>query len=241
MASHFLQRRAQVPDAVLVLLLLLLPFSLLAGCSSFHETHYFKSVNAKGEPVNYYKLTVTGGSTLSSSRYLSGYFDESAVETYFGEYVQPDKGHFPATKPAAEGETQVRSLDQSWDGRRLVLLLTSNSDAVAEGIQSLAQSEGVAATLARVVGRDRLAASRDASGELAVSQARAKAASTLIGTLITPLSTDAASPAPQPDAEAAMLRAANALVTYLDRDRAFKSLDEVAAWVRENGNKALED
>ena len=91
---------------------------LLSGCmSSFSERHFFKSEDAYGNPVNYYKLSVSGKNFLSSTRYLSGYFDEKAVDAYFNQFSQPDKGLFDGTIKAGGGN--VKPLEDALNGRKL--------------------------------------------------------------------------------------------------------------------------
>ena len=162
-----------------------------SGCASaFHETHYFRSVDRQGQPVNYYRVTVDGQTALSSSRYLSGYFDEQAVNTYFNEYTQPQNAHFsdvtPATpaptvnatgaaQPAANsGGAPVQSLAGNLEGRSLVMILSSNSDEIATGISSLAQSNDVAATLTAIVSRSQTTAASRTAATLQFELARGK-------------------------------------------------------------------
>jgi hypothetical protein len=203
------------------------------GCSSFRETHYFKSVDAKGDSVNYYRLKVTGGTFLSSSRYLSGYFDESAVDAYFSEFVQPEKGGFATTGSSRNGqEAAVRTLSASLEGKSLVLLLTTKTDAVAEGIQSIAQNEAIAATLSRIINRERLAAAREAAGELARAAAASAALARAGDRLVLGLP-DAPS---QQAAQQGLLDYSNRLVGYLGGPPQ-ASLDDAARWLQENRSR----
>ncbi|CAA9400071.1 MAG: hypothetical protein AVDCRST_MAG64-1648 [uncultured Phycisphaerae bacterium] len=107
--------------------------------------------------------------------------------------------------------------------------MTSNTDAVAEGIQSLAQNEAVAATLSRIISRDRIAASREAAGELerATTDARSTAAAgdrLLLGLPEAPA---------QPQAQQALLDYANRLIVYLG-DQPVDTLDKAATWLTDN-------
>lgn len=211
--------------------------AMVAGCSQFKETHYLRSVDANGNPVNYYRVRVKGNTGLSSSRFLSGYFDETAVDTYFGEYVQPEHARFPTTRPAAEtasGEAGLRAGNESLEGRSLLFLLSSNSDDVATGIQSLAQSETVTATLTRMLGRDRLKASGDAAASLARATSQGKDVAALGDTLVTGLADDA----PQADVQANMLRFVNRVAAYLDRGApTLTTLDAAQQWLVENESR----
>jgi hypothetical protein len=52
------------------------------GCTSFSENHYFQSVC---DPPNYFRLTIDGTAGLSAAKYISGYYDERAVDLLFNE------------------------------------------------------------------------------------------------------------------------------------------------------------
>lgn len=117
---------------------------VIQSCSSFRETHYFKD---SLEPVaNYYKVEVKGYSLLSSSRYVSGYYDRNAIQEYFGEIAQPEKGRFvPVT---ATGTT-----DQN---KELVLLLSSNSDAIANGFSNLVKNKTTINSIALLANKGKI-------------------------------------------------------------------------------------
>jgi len=137
----------------------------MSGCmSSFSERHFFKSEDAYGNPVNYYKLSVSGSNFLSSTRYLSGYFDEKAVDAYFNQFTQPDKGLFNGTIKA-EG-SNVKPLEDALMGRKLVLLLSSNSDAIAQQIGQFANNQAVMSDLTRLIYRDHIKEAQSAKTEV---------------------------------------------------------------------------
>ena len=61
----------------------------ICSCQSAKELHYFK----QGD--NYYRIKINECAFLSSSRYQSGYYDEAALDQYFGEIRRPDtSGNF---------------------------------------------------------------------------------------------------------------------------------------------------
>lgn len=142
------------------LLALALVTATVTGCSSFKETHYFRQKVADGntpESYNYFKLTVSGEAGFTSSRYASGYFDEAAVDEYFSE--------FSATKPKTS-EEKANSADNSSkkapasapiepisaknEGKALVLMLSSNNDAIASAIGTMASNQDLLASVARI-------------------------------------------------------------------------------------------
>ncbi len=124
---------------------ILLGSFLLASCSVFRETHYFK--DSLLPTANYYKVEIKGSTFMSSSRYVSGYYDRGAVETYFGEMKQPAKGRFVPI-------THNDSIDQV--PKELVLLLSTNSDAIASGIGNLVKSKSVINSLSLITNKDKL-------------------------------------------------------------------------------------
>jgi hypothetical protein len=129
----------------------LLPFAVLSlfitSCSTFRETHYFKD---SLEPIaNYYRVDVSGYSLFSSSRYVSGYYDRVAIQEYFGEISQPDKGRIMPV--AASG-----ACDQN---KELVLLLSSNSDAIANGFSNLVKNKNTINSIALIANKPKIDAS----------------------------------------------------------------------------------
>ncbi|WP_298157113.1 hypothetical protein [Flavobacterium sp.] len=116
---------------------------LFNSCSSFKETHYFKDTL---EPVaNYYKVEVRGYSFLSSSRYVSGYYDRTSIQEYFGELGQPEKARFvPATTNPAD------------QNKELVLLLSSNSDAIANGFSNIVKNKTTMNSVALLANKDKI-------------------------------------------------------------------------------------
>lgn len=116
---------------------------LVTSCSTFRETHLFKDTL---QPVaNYYKVEVKGYSFLSSSRYVSGYFDRTAIQEYFGEIGQPDKARFVPVSNSLN--------DQN---KELVLLLSSNSDAIANGISNLVKNKTTINSIALMANKDKI-------------------------------------------------------------------------------------
>jgi hypothetical protein len=69
--------------------LLLIAALLLGACSTFNERHFFKSPGANGAPPNYFRLDISGSVNFSSARYVSGYYDEAAVDLMFNELKSP--------------------------------------------------------------------------------------------------------------------------------------------------------
>jgi hypothetical protein len=219
-----------------------------SGClSTFDEVHYFKSVDRNKRPVNYYRVRVNGDTFLSSSRYVSGYYDEATLDAYFNTISQPQGGKlFPDCKhkagtddsdpntsaseennsPAKDDELTTEPLAPDKDGRKLVLLLSSNSDEIARGISALAQSNEVATTLSNLVGSGRL---KDA-----ISSARAADLSSETGDVLAKKAArELASVADgqQPAAKQRMLQLANDVADFIGPHKTFTKFEDAQAWL----------
>jgi len=154
--------------------------SVISGCSTFGEQHYFASVNNQtGEIVNVFRLTVEGGSDLSNARYLSGYYDERAVDLFFNEIDSEDyaidAGNLPGAKPifktCKSGETeeqcktrvensltvsQLGSDSSKNENKSFVLILSTNADAISQTIGALAEDASIKQSLFRIANKDKL-------------------------------------------------------------------------------------
>ena len=139
----------------------------LSSCSTFRETHYFK--DDLKPTANYYRVEVKGSTLMSSSRYVSGYYDRGAVQLYFGEINQPPKGKFPV--PSTNGESS-KSSDPSSDRKEkeLVLLLSTNSDAIASSISNLVKSKTVINSLTMLTNKDKLERSNQLEVEISETE-----------------------------------------------------------------------
>jgi hypothetical protein len=115
--------------------------------------------------------------------------------------------------------------------RKLVLLLSSNSDDIATGISALAQSSDVTNTLTAIVGSSQ----QQKAQQTALNQKNAAAATAALrkvgdGTVFT---LTAASK--QPDIETAFLTYANSLASFLSPGKTpFTTLADAKAWVQQN-------
>lgn len=114
----------------------------LVSCQATKELHYIK------EGDNYYRLKIKQHSFLSSSRYMSGYFDPAAVDAYFGDVKK------------SEVQSNIAVLDKKSGkcsgGRELVLILSSNSDAVAQEITSISDNAALFSLLQGLANQDKL-------------------------------------------------------------------------------------
>jgi hypothetical protein len=125
-------------------------------------------------PVNFFKVDITGWSFLSNARYMSDYFDKSAVDAYFGTFKQPEQGQ--SLSPSTGNGTKLVALDGQGGGGEFILLLSTNADAFADAIGAIAQSEAIAKDLVRLANKDKFVAASDTT---VAAKIRAAEASTV--------------------------------------------------------------
>ncbi|THD32484.1 hypothetical protein [uncultured Flavobacterium sp.] len=136
------------------LLSLILIGLLLTSCSNIREVHYFKDkITEKSDAptktiANYYKVEIRGYSFLSSSRYLSGYFDQSAINLYFNEFTQPEDGKLFGNNP------QGGLTDET--GNELVLIFSTNAKAISDQIGNISKNQVILNSAASLIQEDKI-------------------------------------------------------------------------------------
>lgn len=151
--------KTQIQKGILVISLVLSVIS----CSNIYEVHYFKDkVNQKSNYINsympnYYKVEISGYSFLSSSRYISGYFDQNAINTYFNEFTQPENGNILKNNTFTN-ET----------GNELVLIFSTNAKAITNQIGSISKSQTVLNSLASIVEKGKTEESKKINSQLEI-------------------------------------------------------------------------
>lgn len=237
---------------------------LACGCaSSFQEVHFAKSQPPPETPVNYFRVTVTGYTFLASARYLSGYFDEEAVNAYFNEFTQPAGGRLSGPQPTTSTAAAARSAASSppppttgaaapatptgppagadirpltcpkGSACSLVLILSSNSDEIATQIGSLATNKDTMDALTRLLNRDTLRKASTAKARADVQVGRGRLLVALGDQTVKPLTPEAANVAGQ------LLSFANALAADLGNQQPFKTLADANVWLTTNRGRLL--
>lgn len=142
----------------LIALLLLLSFG---SCSTFSEVHYFKDKvgitdnKSKKSVSNYYRVKIKGYSFLSSSRYVSGYFNQDAVNLYFNEISQPVNGKlFNTTSVTNE------------NGNELVLIFSTNAKAISDQIGNISKNQTILNSMAQLTQKDKIIEAEEIKDEL---------------------------------------------------------------------------
>lgn len=131
------------------MLLFFLTFVILNSCQVVREVHYFRSGD------NYYRLAVSARAFASKSRYIAGYFDENAVDNYFSELTKKDTVNYFYKSANGKGEKDSKSLEIN-PNSKLVMILSTNSDAVSDQIGNLAQNDQTLEILARLANKDKI-------------------------------------------------------------------------------------
>jgi hypothetical protein len=141
---------------------LFLIMTLSISCSSFSEVHYFKDkvgiVSGDKKTVsNYYKVKICGYSFLSSSRYVSGYFNQDAINLYFNEISQPVNGKL-FTNTAVTNE----------DGNELVLVFSTNAKAITDQIGNISKNQSILNSMAQLTQKDKIIEAQSVKSDLSV-------------------------------------------------------------------------
>lgn len=135
---------------------LLAALLLTTSCATeFHEKHYFKAVDPEtGKPVNYFRITITGRSGMTASRYVSGFYSQKAVEYFFNEF-RSDKEQPLRLEPVGTSTNDHRVGDEEG---AFVLVLSTNAKAVADTIGEMTDSDALSRAFNRLLRKDEIAA-----------------------------------------------------------------------------------
>ena len=214
---------------------------LAGGCASVHESHYFRSQSGVDQP-NYYRVTIDAKGRATKVRYLSGYFDQQAVEQYFSEFAQPANVDIIVGKNAVEGGGEsgegkgsgstLQPIDPKLEDRSLVLILSTNVDEIAAQIGGLAENLQVQAALTGLAKGDEAKEGKRAQKKRELDEIRAQQLTATIVQVKESLASADATDAAK--LLAARLRAINALATYLGSTASFEDIKTAEDWLDAN-------
>jgi hypothetical protein len=214
------------------------------GCGTVRETHYFRSQSPSSAFPNYYRVQITADAGATKVRYLSGYFDEKAVEQYFAEFAQPERFPMPGEAKAHSGDgpepangNNLQPIDPKLDERSLVLILSTNVDDVAAQMGALAENIQVQSALTGIVNKEELAAARQQAAELDTDRKQARE----LHYIATAVSSKLAAGAADAEKNAEVLRLVNELARYLGSNEHFTDLDKAKAWLDANHSRIIEE
>jgi hypothetical protein len=117
----------------------------LISCQSSKEIHYFS------EGDNYYRLKIKQHAFLSSSRYISGYFEPYAIDKFFGEMTRPDSAKIASDAKVKAIDSQGKQISGD-----LVMVLSTNADAVTKEIGGIAENEQLFSIISTMANKDEL-------------------------------------------------------------------------------------
>jgi hypothetical protein len=211
----------------------------LSGCvTTFHEDHYFQSVNSRsGRATNYFRLGVDGWAAFSSARYISGYYDERAVDLFFNEIkaggAQPPK-LFEQEAVEPGGTEKLKPLSPEDKNGALIMVFSTNAKAVTDAIGQFSESQVVADSLTNLLNRRDVLDAQRANARLGPEIDRATAVASELTRLF------AAMPAPIPpnvaptelEARDAQLRILNAIAAALGSTQSIATIQQAEAWLR---------
>ncbi len=205
---------------------------LFAGCSTFKETHYFRSLDTlSGKPVNYFRVSITGSSTFTRSRYVSGYYDERAVDLFFNELKPTSDGDvrkiFLGDQTAPGTTEKIVPLAPETNGAFLMIFST-NAKSVTDTLGQFAESQVVADAVTNLLSRDEIREARKGAAESAAATTEGKAFAVQIEKIITGLADNASAEVAKDDS----LRALRAIAGALGGDGQFEDVDDAAAWFK---------
>lgn len=133
---------------------------MFASCATIKDVHYYKDKIEGNSLPNYYKVTITGYSLMSSSRYLSGYFDKSAVNFYFNETAQPNNAQFIKAVNTTEtpgGTTEQKIASPFGEtGDELVILFSTRAKAIANNISNFSNNQSILNSVYRLSQKEKL-------------------------------------------------------------------------------------
>jgi hypothetical protein len=175
---------------------------LLGGCTHYSQQCYLsiKTNSDPGqiEPAQYYRFDLSGYSYCQRTEFQSGWYDRNAVDILFSEVVtEASKRNVAtggavaptiATKPLpdakktdAEPEYSVFGPEgkrENAQGKRFVIIASGNPKAIADEIQTVADSNELATTLTLAAQREQRKEALDAHSTLQVKQGAQKAFTT---------------------------------------------------------------
>lgn len=113
---------------------------IIISCQSSKELHFIKQSD------NYYRLKINQHAFLTSSRYMSGKYDENAVDYYFGEIGQPDSAKLI--------KKEITLINQNGNeiplDKTLMFILSTNSQEVSDQIGNFSANEETLQLIARL-------------------------------------------------------------------------------------------
>ena len=219
--------------------MLLLSLALLGGCAVFHEEHFVEVPTTSGGK-NYLRIRVDGHGGLTRLRYLSGYYDERAVDLYFNEVKstpnQPDVDIAPifaANQMNPGTQDLIRPLDPAAGHGALVMIFSSNPNAIADTIGQFAENQQVADAVTNLVNRRDVKSQRTSAATVAARSSRYAASAVELQSLADTLPSDrtAVTTADRASINRVYLNMLRSVAITLGGDGKFDDFGDAATWI----------
>jgi len=153
-------------------------------------------------------------------------------------FAQPAHGTIRTSNKKSQNDSKeetVTPLDPKLEGRSLVMILSANSDQIANQIGAVAANKEFTTSLATLMGHERFAAANDAEAASAREQQQSEATGAVVKAKLEALKDDASAD----QAKAAFLEILNKLAADLGHTGVFTSLDEAAEWLKYNRSRVV--
>lgn len=226
-----------------------------SGCTGFVENHYFE-VSHTGPAgqlgdKNYLRIRVEGDAYLSSARYVSGYYDERAVDLFFNE-LKVSSGKQTDNRPlfsdnlkSPGSDTVIKPLDPGAEHGAFVMVFSSNAKAITNAIGQFAENQVVADAITNLANQDTVRRLQDADPQPKFERDQAKAIAVELDSLIgmvpshpPPDDPELAAKLPSKDAtQRAYLRILNLIAKGLGHNVGFAKFEDAVTWFQARGGK----
>ena len=218
---------------------------LAPACTSFSEDHFFgvpqSSLGGTGvAKENYFRVRVKGRAALSSARYVSGYYDERAVDLFFNE-VKASSGAQPDVRPLFVNDQKnpgtdqnIKPLDPDEAHGVFVMIFSTNAKVIADVIGQFAENQVVADAITNLVNRDTVRRLQGADPQPIFEREQAKAVAAELERLMGMVPTAPA--APKDATLRAYLRVFNLIARAQGRDETYDNFAEAAEAFGSGGN-----
>lgn len=193
------------------------------------ERHYFAVYDtvAPNEPVNFFRVDLSANTRFTNTRYVTGFYDERAVDLFFSEIKGNDKSTLFQNNLKSPGTDQVlKPLDPDVNGT-LVMVLSTNADDIVSSISAFAESQVVGQAVTQIANGQVLRGARASQASASAQRAAANAFVAELNSLVRA----AGSASTANEAKSAYLRLLQRIATETQgRGDQFATFDEALAW-----------
>lgn len=206
------------------------------GCrTDFAEVHFYRVDAETGDRPNYYRLTISGDASFSQAKYISGCYDERAVQIVFDEIGTDPNGGVVRFLSGGEVEiagSKVTTVSAESEvcppGKSKLMIFSTNAKVIADTIGAFAESQVVAQSVVGLLQHDELEDLGRRQGELQVESTAQVSENREIAALVGSL--PAGDDPGQAETRKAALRILNAIARAQGRFEPFTTVEEARLW-----------